>query len=124
MTTVFHAWPYGRFIEIQSNLGRKKLNRTNQGSNFLEGSFRNRYNVRAQSNLEETVNTSIISKDDFSSRTDPSIFRLIAPVLLNEFFQHLNQQATYCSSPECLLNQIQVQKQILVVATDQMPDHT
>ena len=119
MTTVFHAWSYGRFIEIQSNFGRKELHRTNQNSNFLEGSFRNRYNVRAQSNLEETVNPSI-SKDDFSSKTDPSIFRLIAPVLLNEFFQ----QATYCSSPECLLDQIQIQKRIQVVATDQMPDHT
>ena len=40
MTTVFHTWPYGRFI--QSNLRRKKLHRTNQGSNFLGGSFSNR----------------------------------------------------------------------------------
>ena len=42
-----HAWPYGRFIEIQDNLGRKKLHRTNQGSNFLGDCFRNRDNVRA-----------------------------------------------------------------------------
>ena len=27
MTTVFHAWPYGRLINIQSNLRRKKLHR-------------------------------------------------------------------------------------------------
>ena len=47
MTTVFHAWLYGRFIEIQSNLRRKKLHRTNQGSNFLGGSFSNRVNARA-----------------------------------------------------------------------------
>ena len=47
MTTVFHVWPYGRFIEIQSNLRRKKLHRTNQGSNFLGGSFSNTDNVRA-----------------------------------------------------------------------------
>ena len=47
MKAVFHKWPYGRFIEIQSNLRRKKLHRTNQGSNFLGGSFRNRDNVRA-----------------------------------------------------------------------------
>ena len=40
MTTVFHAWPYGRFIGLQSNLRRKKLHKTNQGSNFLRGSFR------------------------------------------------------------------------------------
>ena len=47
MTTVFREWPYGRFIEIQNNLRRKKLHRTNQGSNFLGGSFSNRDNVRA-----------------------------------------------------------------------------
>ena len=32
---------------MQSNLRRKKLHRTNQGSNFLGGSFSNRDNVRA-----------------------------------------------------------------------------
>ena len=45
VTTVFHAWVYGRFIQIQSNLRRKKLHRTNQGSNFLGSSFSNRDNV-------------------------------------------------------------------------------
>ena len=48
MTTVFHARPDDRFIEIQSNLRINKLHRTNQGSNFLGGSFSNRDNVRAQ----------------------------------------------------------------------------
>ena len=47
MTTVFHAWPYSKFIEIQSSLRRKKLNGTNQGHNFFGGSFSNRHNVRA-----------------------------------------------------------------------------
>ena len=47
MTAVFYAWPYGRFIEIQSSISRKKLHRTNQGFNFLGGSFGNRDNVRA-----------------------------------------------------------------------------
>ena len=37
MTTVLHARPSGRFIEKQSNLRRKKLYRTNQDCNFLEG---------------------------------------------------------------------------------------
>ena len=41
MTTVFHAWAYGRLLEIKSNLGRKKLHGTNQGSNFLGGSLSN-----------------------------------------------------------------------------------
>ena len=47
MATVFYGRSYGRFIEIQNNLKRKKLHRTNQGSNFLGGSFSNRDNVRA-----------------------------------------------------------------------------
>ena len=82
MTTVFHAWLYGRFTEIESNIRRKKLHRTNQGSNFLGGSFSNRDNVRAQYNLEEKVNPSIPAlKDDFPSRKDPSVFTSIAPVL-------------------------------------------
>ena len=46
MTTVFHAWPYGRFIEIKNNLRIKKLQRKNKGSNFLGGTFSTRDNVR------------------------------------------------------------------------------
>ena len=38
---------YGRYIDIQSNIRRKELPRTNQGSNLLEGSFSNRDNVKA-----------------------------------------------------------------------------
>ena len=48
MTTEFHEWLCDRFIEIQKNLWGKKLHRTNQGSNFLGGSFSNRDNARAQ----------------------------------------------------------------------------
>ena len=47
MTTVIHAGLYGRFIEIQSNLWRKKLYTTNQGPNLLGGSFSNIDHVRA-----------------------------------------------------------------------------
>ena len=61
---------------------RKKFHRTNQGSNFLGGSFSNRDNVRAPSNLEEKVSPSIL-KYDFSSKTDPYIFTSITPVLFD-----------------------------------------
>ena len=47
MTTVLYAWPYGGFIEILSNLKRKKLHRKNQHSNFLRGSFSNKDNITA-----------------------------------------------------------------------------
>ena len=41
-----------------------------------------------------------------------------------EFSQYWNQQATTYPSAQCLVDQIQVQKPIQVVTTDQMPDHT
>ena len=47
MTTVFHTWVYGRFIEIKSNLRRQKLDRRNQSFNFLRCNFSNRDNLRA-----------------------------------------------------------------------------
>ena len=65
ITALLHAWAYGRFIEIQRNLRRKKLHRTNQGSNFLGGSFSNRDNVRVPIQFKEELNPSIL-KDDFS----------------------------------------------------------
>ena len=77
MTTVFHIWLYERFIEILSNLRRKKPHKTNQGSDFPGGSFSNRDNIRASIHLRrERVNPSIL-KDDFSSRRVPSIFTSI-----------------------------------------------
>ena len=47
MPAVFHTCPYGKFIEIQNNVRRKKLHRTNQDSNYLGGSFSKRDTVRA-----------------------------------------------------------------------------
>ena len=87
MTTIFHAWPYGRFIEIQRNLRRKKLHWTNQDCNFLGDSFSNTDNEEPQSNLEEKLGLRnseklSISKDDFSSRTNMIIFTSMVPVLL------------------------------------------
>ena len=72
MAIVFHARPYRRFIETQTKRRRKKLYSTNKGSNFLVGSFSNRDNIRAPSNLEEKENPRIHS----------CIFTPIASVLL------------------------------------------
>ena len=41
-----------------------------------------------------------------------------------ELSQHWNQQATSHSSPQCPIDQIQVQKPTQAAVTDQMPDHT
>ena len=47
MTTVFHVWPYGRLIEIQSNLRREELYRMNKDFSFSGDSFGIRDYVRA-----------------------------------------------------------------------------
>ena len=65
---------------------RKKLRRMNQGSNFLGGIFSNRDNIRAPIKFQEKVNPSIL-KNDFSSRTDPSIFTSIAPMLFDWLYK-------------------------------------
>ena len=83
MTGVLHTWPYDRFIEIQSNLRRKKLHRMNQGSNFLGGSFSNRDNVRAPMQFRRESQPQHL-KDAFSLRADPSIFTSTAPVFLDQ----------------------------------------
>ena len=84
MTTVFHVWLYDRFIEIQSKLRRKKLHRMNQGSNFREGTFSNRDNVRAPTYFGRESQPQYLKRWYFSSRTNPSIFTSIAPVILDQ----------------------------------------
>ena len=85
MTKIFNGRLYGRFVEIQiqvqSNLKRNKLHRTNQGSNFLGGRFSNRDNVTAP-NLEDKDNPSLL-KDSFFSKADPSTTMSLARVLLD-----------------------------------------
>ena len=49
---------------------------------FLEAVLAIKVMQEPQSNLEEKFNPSIL-KDDISSRTDPSIIKSIAPVLLD-----------------------------------------
>ena len=83
MTTVFHTWPYGRFIERESNLTRKNFIERINAPILLEAVLAIDIIQEPQSNLEEKVNHSIL-KDDFSSGTDPSIFTSIAPVLLDQ----------------------------------------
>ena len=79
---------------------------------------------KLQSNLEEKANPSIL-KDDFASRTESSIFILVAPALLDQSKEtSWNQQATSCSSPQSFMDQTQIQKPILVVATNKMLEHT
>ena len=72
-------WIYSNAEQPQE----KELYRTNQSFNFIGGSFKNRDNVRAPIEFRGECQPSIL-KDDFSSKTDPSIFTSIAPVLLDQ----------------------------------------
>ena len=47
MPTVFHVWPYSRLIEIQSNLRREELYRTNEDFSFVEAVFALEMSIRA-----------------------------------------------------------------------------
>ena len=83
MTTVFHAWPYGRFIEIQCSLRRKKLHWMNQGSNFLWGTFSNRDSTRASIQFRKESKRKHL-KRWFFLKNRPSIFTSLAQVLLDQ----------------------------------------
>ena len=127
MTTVFHLQTYGSFTKIQSYLRRKKLHETNQGSNFLGSIFSNRDNVRTSIQFRRK-STPCIFEDDFSSMTGPIHFHInstnvIRPVKQNQLI-FSSRQVTSCLTPQYLVDQIQVQKSIVVAATDQMPVHT
>ena len=65
--------------------GQKKIHRTNQGSNFLGGSFSNRDNAGVPIQLRREIQHKSL-KDDFSSRTDPSIFFSFLFLLIFFFF--------------------------------------
>ena len=129
MTTAFHAWAYIRFAEIQSNLRRKELHRTNQGSNFLGASFINRDNVRAliqfrkESQLQHLKRWFFLKKRCTHSHINStSVIRLIKWNKLSFYIIYFNKPLPALN--QCLVDQIQAQKPILAVATDQMPDHT
>ena len=129
MTRVFHAWPYDRFIEIKSNLRRKKLHIMNQSSNFLGNSFGNRDNVRTPIQFRRKSLPSILKENSYS-RTDTHIhFHINSTSVIRLIKQ--NQQSfssiemnKLLLAPTGLVDQIQVQKPILVTATDLMPENT
>ena len=129
MTRVFHAWPYGRFTEIKSNLRRKKLHIMNQSSNFLGNSFGNRDNVRTPIQFRRKSLPSILKENSYS-RTDTHIhFHINSTSVIRLIKQ--NQQSfssiemnKLLLAPTGLVDQIQVQKPILVTATDLMPENT
>ena len=129
--TVFHARPYGRFIEILSNLWRKKPHRTNQGSNFLRGSFSNRENVRAPIQFRRERQPQHLQRLFFLKNRLIYVHINNAIVLLDQslgtswIFLALKSTSHFLpKSIQCLVDQIQVHQPTLVVATGQIHDHT
>ena len=105
MTTVFHAWAYGRFIEIPD-----------QGSNFLGESFSNRDN--------QTQHLRRL----FFHRNRPIHFHINSKSVARSVKRKMNFSSIDIeNSLPALIHsilQIKVQKPILVVSTDEKPDHT
>ena len=127
MKAVFHAWPYSRFIELKSNLRRKKLNRTNQDSNFLVGGLSNRNNVSSPIQFKRKRPLHHL-KRLFFLKNKPIHFHInstsvIRPIKLYQHDFPIEINKPLPAPVHCFIDQIQVQKPILVVATDQMPDH-
>ena len=100
MTSALHASSSGTVREIQGNIRRKKLNRTNLGSSFLGTSFSNRKNLGARiqfriesppQHLKEWI--FIKNRPIHFHINSTSAIRLIKKSLV-EIFQHWNQQAT------------------------------
>ena len=124
MTTVSHAW----LLEIQSNLRRKKLHRTNQGSSPLGGSFSNRDNATVLIQFRRQKEPQHLKRRFFFKNT-PIPFHVNStkvtwPVKWNRLsFSSIKINKPLTASAQCLVDQIQVQKPILVVATDQMTNH-
>ena len=110
------------FIEIQSNLRRKKLHRTNQGSNFLGGSFNNRDNVRAPVQFRRESQPQHL-KRWFFLKNRPIHFHInstsvIRPVKRNQLsFSSIEINKPLPAPVQCLIDQIQVQKPILETST-------
>ena len=72
-------------MDIQSTCRGKKLHRMNQGSNFLGGTVSDRGNVSVSIQFRRDIQPQHLNfKDDFSSRTDPSIVTSLALVLLDQ----------------------------------------
>ena len=80
---MFHTWSYGIFVDIHSNLRRKKIHRTNERSNFLVGTFSSQDNVRAQIQFRNESQPQHL-KRWFFLRNRPSIFTSIAPAFLDK----------------------------------------
>ena len=108
----------------------KTLHRTNQGYNFLGGSFNKRDNVRAPIQFTRESQPQH-RKRCFFLKNRPIYFHInntsdIRSVKQNQLsFSSIEiNKPLPAPSQQCLVDQIQVQKPILVAATDQMPNHT
>ena len=110
MTAVFHGISYGIFIDIKSNLRRKKPHRMNKVPIFFEAVLAIKTMKEPQSKFEE------------KTILDLFIFTSIAPKLLdqpNKTICHFLSQYKMSA-----LGQIQVQKPTLALTTSHMTNDT
>ena len=111
---------YSRFIEIKCNQGERN-------SNFVGGIFSDRNDVRAPIQYRGESQPQHLQRW-FFLKNRPIHFHVsstsvIRPIKQNQSsFSSIELQATSYPSQQCLVDKIQVQKPIIVVATDQIPE--
>ena len=121
MTTVFHAQ-----CMVARNLQKKKFHRTNQRSNCLGV---NKENVRVLIQFRTESQPQYL-KRGFFIKNRPIHFHInstsvIRPVKQNQLsFSSIEIKKPLPVPVQCLIDQIQFQEPVLVVATDQTRDHT
>lgn len=104
MTTIFHARSDGKFIEIKHNLREKRFYVKDHGFTVLRDS--------TPSNLGEKAFPSI-SKDDFSTRTNPRFLHQCQQT-------HLNNKLSF---PGIKLTRHLIQLENFAFAINQQRDH-
>ena len=91
MTTVIYARAHSKFIEIKNNLRRKNLYWTNQGNNFLGGSFSNIDSVRTPIQLRREKQF-LDLKRLFFFKNRPMLFTsIVTPMELPELLDGANE---------------------------------
>ena len=89
----------------------------------LGGSFSNRENVRAATQFRRERQPQHLTRW-FLLKTRSTNFHINSTSVITLVKQSIEINKPLPPSVQCLIDQIQVQAPTLVVATDQMPDHT
>ena len=94
--------------------GERNFTEPIKATNFRGGSFSNRDNVKAPIQFRRKRQSQHLKRWFFLKNRLIYFYinstSVIRPVKWNKFFEHHNQHATSCPSPQCLVDQTEVQQ--------------